>query len=712
MATVKELRAQAKARKIPRYYSLSKSQLMYSLGINGKSAQRLGDARARSTAKKHGIARSFAAEKIGEKLGDGDETKKAAIKKRIVKSVSKELKAHAKKIGRELTIEEKRTVAVKALASEVRAIRSGVPEQKQRRKPVAERKAAQKQRHDAIDKDLSVKRQKVHEKAVASGKSEAEAAQVAYQTVKPRSIVREALAKKQAAMERSEKNEPKNESKKAEAKEIQENESDRDQYGFRKPKLKQEQRGDLRVNLVPSDLAKRPAAADALQIGKKRRSIMGGNFTYDTQDPHEFTLQQYRDAHQYVYGDGHQMRQARKDSKAVDSVKANHEAKVRIALKQGKKVSSEVLKDYPNLRKAKQPTPDTAKTYAYRDRYLAKKAEKEKAEKTPKHGSAPFKRRKGGALAPIGGQMERTEKNEPKNESKQAEAKEAKLKPQEAIDHKHSSPAPTDAHVDGWLKDTALRVGKPSAANIQKATIEQLGNQHNLQTKGIKTLDAMTSAIHAKMTGSNPKASISDSKAIVDKAHKTRTERANADYKAIQDGDEAAIYRVGRSEALKLPGLASDHRSTIKAHLARTFSKSGGDSKALGLKPGEDFTVAELKNAYRSSSLKAHPDRGGSVEKFHALKESYDRMLPKAKSPALDKVAAETGMTREEVAKAVKRRKAKAEPSAKKAPSEDKPWNRKLTREEIAKKRKENEKLRKTRTDSFFDENSHHSPAF
>ena len=198
MATVKELRAQAKARKIPRYYSLSKSQLMYSLGINGQSARPLGDARARSTTKKHGIARSFAAGKIGEKLGEGDETKKAAIKNRIVKSVSKELKAHEQKIGRKLTIEEKRSVAVKALASEVRAIRSGVPEQKQRRKPAAERKAAQNQRHDAIDKDLNAKRQKVHEKAIASGKSEAEAAQVAYQTVKPRSIVREALAKKQA----------------------------------------------------------------------------------------------------------------------------------------------------------------------------------------------------------------------------------------------------------------------------------------------------------------------------------------------------------------------------------------------------------------------------------------------------------------------------------------------------------------------------------
>lgn len=504
MATVKELRVQAKARKIPRYYSLSKSQLMYSLGINGQSARPLGDARARSTAKKHGIARSFAAEKIGEKLGDGDETKKAAIKKRIVKSVSKELKAHAKKIGRELTIEEKRSVAVKALASEVRAIRSGVPEQKQRRKPVAERKAAQNQRHDAIDKDLNVKRQKVHEKAVASGKSEAEAAQVAYQTVKPRSIVREALAKKQAEQ---------------------------------------------------------------------------------------------------------------------DAIAAEADAK------KGKKKSKS--EDAP-----------------LNDRDLKK-------------AIYQLQRRKGGALASIGGRMERTEKNEAKNESKQAEAKESKLKPQEAIDHKHSNPSPTDAHVDGWLKDTALRVGKPSAANIQKATIEQLGNQHNLQTKGIKTLDAMTSAIHAKMTGSNPKASISDAKAIVGKAHKTRTERANADYKAIQDGDEAAIYRVGRSEALKLPGLASDHRSTIKAHLARTFSKSGGDSKALGLKPGADFTVAELKNAYRSASMKAHPDRGGSVEKFHALKESYDRMLPKAKSPAIDKVAEQTGMTREEVAKAVKRRTAK-----------------------------------------------------
>ena len=125
MATVSELRQQAKARKIPKYSRMNKSQLMGALGVTNQSARPLGDARARSTAKQHGIAKTYAADKLSSKLGGSDEAKRVAIKQRIVKSVSKELKAHEKKIGRKLTIEEKRSVAVKALASEVRAIRSG-----------------------------------------------------------------------------------------------------------------------------------------------------------------------------------------------------------------------------------------------------------------------------------------------------------------------------------------------------------------------------------------------------------------------------------------------------------------------------------------------------------------------------------------------------------------------------------------------------------
>lgn len=123
MATVKELRAQAKARKIPKYYKLSKPQLMSALGVSNQTARPLGDSRARATAKQHGIAKTYAADKLSSKLGGSDEAKRVAIKQRIVKSVSKELKAHAKKIGRKLTIEEKRSAAVKAIKTEVGAIR-------------------------------------------------------------------------------------------------------------------------------------------------------------------------------------------------------------------------------------------------------------------------------------------------------------------------------------------------------------------------------------------------------------------------------------------------------------------------------------------------------------------------------------------------------------------------------------------------------------
>jgi hypothetical protein len=192
MATVSELRVQAKARKIPRYYRMSKEQLVFALG---GSAQSKGDARARSTAKQHGIAKSFAADKIGGKLGGGDEAKKAAIKTRIVKAVSKELKAHEKKIGRKLTIEEKRGVAVKALASEVRAIKSGAPEQK--RRSAAETKAvkqAAKEKMREHDRKAGAESQKVHEHAIASGKTEQEANLEAFKTFQQRSIIGRRLA--------------------------------------------------------------------------------------------------------------------------------------------------------------------------------------------------------------------------------------------------------------------------------------------------------------------------------------------------------------------------------------------------------------------------------------------------------------------------------------------------------------------------------------
>jgi len=518
MATVKELRAQAKARKIPKYYKLSKPQLMSALGVTSK-----GDDRARSTAKQHGIAKTYAADKLSSKLGGSDEAKRVAIKQRIVKSVSKELKAHAKKIGRKLTIEEKRSVAVKALSKEVKAIRSGMPEQ-------------------------------------------------------------------------------------------------------------------------------------------------GG--------------------------------------------------------------------------KAKQPTPDTAKMYAYRDRYLAKKAEKEKAEKTPKHG---------GALASMGGQITQSQQAEKKGKKSKPSAN---PKPQDAIDQKYGSANPSDEDVKNWRHETAIANSHPNDASVHANTTTAMQKGFGVHPDSVSKPSAKIKAIHDKgswaeavyskeqklkeergtltakdfdMTSREYQAKadaaqkkldsprtkdkekakrdvdkftqqLKESRESSEEAARRHNERLNKPKKeriselhglyneefaknqaeqtklheAVKKGESKAISRaVGRTMMHpdgKEPRTLRAHREmtgmnedeAVRQHLTHSFAKNGGDSKALGLKPGADFTVAELKNAYRSSSLKAHPDRGGSSEKFHALKASYDRMLPKAKSPALDKVAEQTGMTREEVAKAVKRRTAKA----------------------------------------------------
>ena len=263
MATVSELRQQAKARKIPKYSRMNKSQLMGALGVTNQSARPLGDARARSTAKQHGIAKTYAADKLSSKLGGSDEAKRVAIKQRIVKSVSKELKAHEKKIGRKLTIEEKRSVAVKALASEVRAIRSGKLSsdeirttrtanikrlQKEGKLPPSELskdeiRTAREANLKRLQKEKAKKAKA--DKFVPQHEQEAIAAKADSKAKKGKKTAAEILAKnradhladpksqelmmnfrahaertraaRKAAMERSEKNEPKNESKKAEA---------------------------------------------------------------------------------------------------------------------------------------------------------------------------------------------------------------------------------------------------------------------------------------------------------------------------------------------------------------------------------------------------------------------------------------------------------------------------------------------------------------
>ena len=84
---------------------------------------------AAATAKRHGVAKSYAADQIAGRLGDND-SHKVALKQRIVRVVNRELKAHEKVLGRKLTPDEKRKLAVKAIHAEAQAIKAGKPEQK------------------------------------------------------------------------------------------------------------------------------------------------------------------------------------------------------------------------------------------------------------------------------------------------------------------------------------------------------------------------------------------------------------------------------------------------------------------------------------------------------------------------------------------------------------------------------------------------------
>jgi hypothetical protein len=48
------------------------------------------------------------------------------------------------------------------------------------------------------------------------------------------------------------------------------------------------------------------------------------------------------------------------------------------------------------------------------------------------------------------------------------------------------------------------------------------------------------------------------------------------------------------------------------------------DYEILGISPGA--SLAQIKKAYKTESLKAHPDRGGSNEEFQELSNAYERL--------------------------------------------------------------------------------------
>lgn len=56
----------------------------------------------------------------------------------------------------------------------------------------------------------------------------------------------------------------------------------------------------------------------------------------------------------------------------------------------------------------------------------------------------------------------------------------------------------------------------------------------------------------------------------------------------------------------------------------------------LGLSPAESLGPADIRSAYRRSALQAHPDKGGSEEKFHAVLTAFEVLSCRASRESYD----------------------------------------------------------------------------
>lgn len=54
--------------------------------------------------------------------------------------------------------------------------------------------------------------------------------------------------------------------------------------------------------------------------------------------------------------------------------------------------------------------------------------------------------------------------------------------------------------------------------------------------------------------------------------------------------------------------------------------------ETLGYEEGQDISFDELRKRYKQLAQEAHPDKGGTVEKFQKLKRAYDAIKGKVQA--------------------------------------------------------------------------------
>ena len=116
--------------------------------------------------------------------------------------------------------------------------------------------------------------------------------------------------------------------------------------------------------------------------------------------------------------------------------------------------------------------------------------------------------------------------------------------------------------------------------------------------------------------------------------------------KAIEEASREVVFGLDTFDPLSVGGSKDYmdrakklYKGAIRAHLQEVHRKGGGDAKALGLGKGKP-ELKDLRSAYRKAAMAAHPDRGGTREKFEQVRSAYERMMqqhyPGERSDGLD----------------------------------------------------------------------------
>ncbi len=98
-------------------------------------------------------------------------------------------------------------------------------------------------------------------------------------------------------------------------------------------------------------------------------------------------------------------------------------------------------------------------------------------------------------------------------------------------------------------------------------------------------------------------------------------------------GSKKTQGRAGRAgESKNTSGGQKRSSQRQEQEAPKKYSPPGNSLRAkylsiLGLKPGRDYSVTEIKKAYRRKAKETHPDRGGTDADFIEVQKAYEWLL-------------------------------------------------------------------------------------